>query len=80
MVDRACVASTDVAFLFGIVKYSLKLQHGKTASVYRLFSFIMKINTRDVYLALRAICGPHNRPTERTIRYTIGKLEHNLHY
>ena len=30
------------------------------------------------YRALRPIYGVHNRPTERTIRHTIGKLENNL--
>lgn len=32
-------------------------------------------STRNVYRALRATYGPHNRPTERTIRYTIDKFE-----
>ena len=30
------------------------------------------------YRALRPIYGVHNRPTERTIRHTIAKLENNL--
>ena len=33
---------------------------------------------KSVYRALRPIYGVHNRPTERTIRHTIGKLENNL--
>ena len=35
-------------------------------------------SVKSVYRALRPIYGLHNRPTERTIRYTIGKLENNL--
>ena len=31
-----------------------------------------------LYRPLRPIYGVHNRPTERTIRHTIGKLENNL--
>ena len=33
---------------------------------------------KSVYRALRPIYGVHDRPTERTIRHTIGKLEYNL--
>ena len=33
---------------------------------------------KRVYRALRPIYGVHNRPTERTILHTIGKLEINL--
>ena len=33
---------------------------------------------KSVYRALRSIYGVHNRPTERTIRHTIGKLENDL--
>lgn len=32
-------------------------------------------STRNVFRALRATYGPHNRPTERTIRSTISKFE-----
>ena len=32
---------------------------------------------KSVYRALRPIYGVHNRPTERTIRHTICKLENN---
>ena len=32
-------------------------------------------SVKSVYRALRPIYGVHNRPTERTIRHTIGKLE-----
>ena len=35
-------------------------------------------SVKSVYHALRPIYGVHNRPTESTIRYTIGKLEKNL--
>ena len=35
-------------------------------------------SVKSVYRALRPIYGVHNRPTERTIRHTIGKLENNL--
>ena len=35
-------------------------------------------SVKSVYRALRPINGVHNRPTERTIRHTIGKLENNL--
>ena len=40
----------------------------------------VKLNTQfySVYRALRPIYGVHNRPTERTIRHTIGKLKNNL--
>ena len=34
-------------------------------------------SVKSVYRALRTINGVHNRPTERTIQYTIGKLENN---
>ena len=34
-------------------------------------------SVKSVYRALRPIYGLHNRPTERTIRHTIGKLENN---
>jgi len=30
---------------------------------------------RGMYRAIRATYGPHNRPTERTINYTISKFE-----
>ena len=33
---------------------------------------------KSIYRVLRPIYGVHNRLTERTIRYTIGKLENNL--
>ena len=33
---------------------------------------------KSVYRTLRPIYGVHNRPTERTIRHTIVKLENNL--
>ena len=32
-------------------------------------------SVKSGYRALRPIYGVHNRPTERTIRHTIGKLE-----
>lgn len=32
-------------------------------------------STRNVFRALRASYGPHNRPTERTVRSTISKFE-----
>jgi len=32
-------------------------------------------STKNVFRVLRATYGPHNRPTERTIRYTIEKFE-----
>lgn len=32
-------------------------------------------STRNVYHALRATYGPHNRPTERIIHYTIDKFQ-----
>ena len=35
-------------------------------------------SVKSVYRALRPIYGVHNRPTERTIRHIIGKLENNL--
>ena len=35
-------------------------------------------SVKSVYRAVRPIYGVHNRPTERTIRHTIGKLENNL--
>ena len=35
-------------------------------------------SVKSAYRALRPIYGVHNRPTERTIRHTIGKLENNL--
>ena len=35
-------------------------------------------SVKSIYRALRPIYGVHNRPTERTIRHTIGKLENNL--
>ena len=35
-------------------------------------------SVKSVYRALRPIYGVHNRPTEHTIRHTIGKLENNL--
>ena len=35
-------------------------------------------SVKSVYRALKPIYGVHNRPTERTIRHTIGKLENNL--
>ena len=35
-------------------------------------------SVKSVYRALRPIYGVHNRPTERTIRHTISKLENNL--
>ena len=35
-------------------------------------------SVKSVYRALRTIYGVHNRPTEPTIRHTIGKLENNL--
>ena len=35
-------------------------------------------SVKSVYRAIRPIYGVHNRPTERTIRHTIGKLENNL--
>ena len=35
-------------------------------------------SVKSVYRALRPIYGVHNRPTERTTRHTIGKLENNL--
>ena len=35
-------------------------------------------SVKSVYRALRPIYGVHNRPTERAIRHTIGKLENNL--
>ena len=35
-------------------------------------------SVKSVYRALRPIYGVQNRPTERTIRHTIGKLENNL--
>ena len=34
-------------------------------------------SVKSVYRALRPIYGVYNRPTERTIRHTIGKLENN---
>ena len=33
---------------------------------------------KSVYRALRTIYGVHNRPTKRTIRHAIGKIENNL--
>ena len=35
-------------------------------------------SVKSVHRTLRPIYGVHNRPTERTIRHTIGKLENNL--
>ena len=35
-------------------------------------------SVKSVYRALRPIYGVHNRPTKRTIRHTIGKLDNNL--
>ena len=35
-------------------------------------------SVKSVYRALRQIYGVHNRPTERIIRHTTGKLENNL--
>ena len=35
-------------------------------------------SVKSVYRAHRPIYGVHNRPTERTIRHTIGKRENNL--
>ena len=35
-------------------------------------------SVKSVYRALRPIYGVHNRPSERTIRHTIGKHENNL--
>ena len=35
-------------------------------------------SVKSIYRALRLIYGVHNRPTERTIRHSIGKLEKNL--
>ncbi|KAL4135687.1 hypothetical protein QTP88_007283 [Uroleucon formosanum] len=32
-------------------------------------------STRTVFRKLRETYGPHNRPTQRTIRYTINKFE-----
>lgn len=32
-------------------------------------------SVKNVFRAIRPIYGPHNRPTERTIRHTINKLE-----
>ena len=34
-------------------------------------------SVKSVYRAIRPIYGVHNRPTERTIQHTIGKLENN---
>ena len=35
-------------------------------------------SVKSVYRAFRPIYDVHNRPTERTIGHTIGKLENNL--
>ena len=35
-------------------------------------------SVKSDYRALRPIYGVHNRPTECTIRHTIGKLKNNL--
>ena len=35
-------------------------------------------SVKSVYRAPRPIYGVHNRPTERTIRHTMSKLENNL--
>ena len=35
-------------------------------------------SVKSVYRSLRLIYGVHNRPTERNIRHTVGKLENNL--
>ena len=48
-------------------------------NVYKSYNYITKMDTvKSVYRALRPIFGVHNRPNERTIRHTIGKLENNL--
>ena len=35
-------------------------------------------SVKSVYRALRPVYAVHNRPTECTIRHSIGKLENNL--
>ena len=48
-------------------------------NVYKSYNYITKMDALwSVYRALRPIYGVHNRPTERTIRHTIGELENNL--
>ena len=48
-------------------------------NVYKSYNYITKMDALwSVYRALRPIYGVHNRPTKRTIRHTIAKLENNL--
>ena len=69
--------------MFGRIKkntYLLELCYIDIVNtVYKLYNYITKMDALwSVYRALRPIYGVHNRPTERTIRHTIGKLENNL--
>ena len=42
-------------------------------NVYKSYNYITKMDAvKSVYRALRPIYGVHNRPTEHTIRHTIG--------
>ena len=60
----------------------MTFHHGKTSPQQRLqivkLYYENRHSVKSFYLALRPIYGVHNRPTKRTIRHTIGKLENNL--
>ena len=73
---------TTVKLNTNFIQFLLTFHHGKTyaSTTFINRTIILRKWTlwKSVYPALRPIYGVHNRPTERTIRHTIGKLENNL--